>query len=248
MHNRTGLILLMRLVSHFPTKSTIGEKILHALQPLQDEKNPMQDIRTMAQAYSAQLIKARSDGLWKEESEEETKEREEREKQLQEEKRLQREKNIKEMDKEMGKDIEGAQRQFERDTRRRSGQLTPPLQRMGDRGPNPQRDRDGRLQRDQRPMQQDRGPPPQQGMQSRRERDSRRRDDNRDNRDNRNHPGENDGGKTLHGRWEGNTTTNDKARRSSKRERSPARGSSPSRDSKRARREPSPRSSNRRRR
>lgn len=266
MHNRTGLILLTRLVSHFPTKSTIGESILLALEPLQDENNPMQDIRTMAQGYSAQLIKARSDGVWKEESEEETKKREEKEKQIQEEKRLQREKNIEEMDKEMGKDIEVTQRQFDRDNRRRTDRpptqhLTPPPQpRMYDRGPNV-RDRDGRMQRDQRPMQQDRvppppPPPPQQGRYDQ----GRRRDNTRDNR---NQTSDNDG-KSLHGRWEGNTgnasnnNNNDSSRKTTvtKRERSPepmrgtqGRGNSMDRDPKRARREPSPhrRHSNRRR-
>jgi THO complex subunit 2 len=234
MHNRTGLILLTRLVNNFPTKSTLGEKLLEELQPLQDDSNPLHDIKAMAQAYSAQLSKARSDGVWKEENKKAAKEREIKEKQIQEEKRIQREKNLEEMQKE-SKDID---KQLGRETRpgRPHSQMTPQQSRVGERNTVPQRDNRG--QRDQR--QSDRSPPPsQQSMQGRWEKDNgvaqrghdqgRRRDEGRG--ENRNQTaGDNDSTKSsLRGRWDN----------SRKRERSPDKNKS-ERDVKRSRRDASP--------
>lgn len=66
MHSRTALIFLIRIVRVFPTKSAMGEKLLLALQPLQRDTNQMHDLKTMAQGYNSQLLKARDDGIWKE--------------------------------------------------------------------------------------------------------------------------------------------------------------------------------------
>lgn len=164
MHNRTSLVILTRMVSHFPTKSILGEKILDALEPLQRDNNPMQDIKAMAQGYSSQLVKARSEGVWREESEKATKEREEREKQVQEEKRLKREKNLEEMEKDSQEIFKNMERDG-RDGRRRQdrpyGHNAPSqMQRMGNANPH-QRDR-----REQRQA----PPPTSQGIQGRWER------------------------------------------------------------------------------
>lgn len=253
MHNRTSLVILTRMVSHFPTKSILGEKILDALEPLQGDNNPMQDIKAMAQAYSSQLVKARSEGVWREESEKATKEREEREKQVQEEKRLKREKNLEEMEKDSQEIFKNMERDG-RDGRRRQDRpyrhnAPSQMQRMGNAHPH-QRDR-----REQRQA----PPPTSQGIQGRWERDKgmpqrahdqgRRRDDNRDggrdnrdNRDNRNQAGDNDSGKSLQGRWEGNNAGNssNEGGRKSKRDPSAERNKSTERDPKRSRRDASP--------
>jgi len=251
MHTRTGLILLMRMVSHFPTKSTLGEKILNTLTPLQKDDNPMQDIRIMAQAYSSQLEKARNDGVWKEESKKATKERADREKKLQEERRQKAEKQLEEMN----KDTEQISRQlgdtWDRRRQDRTGQQNaPPPDRT-----TASNQRDPRIHRDQRQSQHDRGSHPS-SMQGRWERDkvgnqrplndqNRRRDDNRESQGQ--HTGDNDKGKSLQGRWENASASTDSNARNPKRARSPepaagksSGGSSMERDQKRMRRDPSP--------
>lgn len=67
MHQRNSLVLLTRLVGVFPTKPGLGNKLLKGLAPLQEETNKFADIRASAQAYSMQLLRARDDGVWKEE-------------------------------------------------------------------------------------------------------------------------------------------------------------------------------------
>ena len=68
MHARNALIVLTRMVGSFPTRPRLANKLLKDLQPMQDESFPFADLRASAQAYSTQLIKARDEGVWKEES------------------------------------------------------------------------------------------------------------------------------------------------------------------------------------
>jgi THO complex subunit 2 len=67
MHKRCCLIVLSRMIDVYPTRPKTGNKLLTALEPLQSENNTLADIRAAAQAYSMQLVKARDDGVWKEE-------------------------------------------------------------------------------------------------------------------------------------------------------------------------------------
>lgn len=93
MHTRISLVLLTRIVRHFPTKSKLGEKISTVLQPLQSDSNLMQDIRTMAQGYESHLSKIQ----WKEEDSKVARERLEKE----EKEKKRREIDLKEKFKEM---------------------------------------------------------------------------------------------------------------------------------------------------
>lgn len=67
MHLRNCLVVLTRMVEVYPTRPKLANRMLEALEPLRDESNSLADIRTSAQAYSMQLLKARDDGVWKEE-------------------------------------------------------------------------------------------------------------------------------------------------------------------------------------
>ncbi len=67
MHTRTALVVLTRLVDVFPTRPTMGNKLLAVLEPLQDESTSRPDIRASASAYGTMLMKARDDGKWVEE-------------------------------------------------------------------------------------------------------------------------------------------------------------------------------------
>lgn len=101
MHTRTALIILSKIVDYFPSKSTLGEKLLGALSPLQEDTNPMQDIKAMAQGYTSKLIKARDTGKWKEEDKKATQAREEKERQLQQSRKIHAEKQLEEMAKDI---------------------------------------------------------------------------------------------------------------------------------------------------
>ena len=68
IHARNALIVLTRMVGTFPTRPRLANKLLADLQPMQDENFPFADLRASAQAYSTQLLKARDEGVWKEES------------------------------------------------------------------------------------------------------------------------------------------------------------------------------------
>lgn len=69
IHTRNCLILLTRTVNEFPTRPVLGYKLIKTLEPLSDEaNNSFADIRASAAAYSQQLIRARDDGVWKEET------------------------------------------------------------------------------------------------------------------------------------------------------------------------------------
>lgn len=67
MYCRAALIILSRLVTVFPTNARTGRKIMKALLRFQATDFAMQDIKAMAQGYKSQLLKARDEGLWKEE-------------------------------------------------------------------------------------------------------------------------------------------------------------------------------------
>jgi THO complex subunit 2 len=79
MHLRNCLVVLSRMVELYPTRPVLANKLLSALEPLQSESNAFSDIRASAQAYNIQLVKARDDGVWKEEDEATVKARLERE-------------------------------------------------------------------------------------------------------------------------------------------------------------------------
>ncbi|GKY98604.1 hypothetical protein MPSEU_000817100 [Mayamaea pseudoterrestris] len=69
IHIRNCLIVLTRLVSVFPTRPGLGNKLIRTLEPLaSEETNSFADIRAAAAAYSQQLVRARDDGVWREES------------------------------------------------------------------------------------------------------------------------------------------------------------------------------------
>jgi len=67
MHVRSSFAVLGRMVEVFPTQPGLGQKLLDALEPLQDERYPLQDIKITAQAYGTKLLKARDARVWKEE-------------------------------------------------------------------------------------------------------------------------------------------------------------------------------------
>jgi hypothetical protein len=79
MHIRTGLLILTRLVDVFPSRASMGMKVLLALRPLQDENTSRPDIRASANAYGMMLVKARDDGKWLDENEAEAKARADKE-------------------------------------------------------------------------------------------------------------------------------------------------------------------------
>lgn len=68
IHTRNCLIVLTRMVEVFPTRPGLANLLLKTLVPLQEESNSLADIRASALAYGKQLLRARDDGVWKEES------------------------------------------------------------------------------------------------------------------------------------------------------------------------------------
>ena len=108
MHTRASLIVLSRIVAVFPTQPKIGERIIKTLTPLQSEDNERPDIRATAQGYCSQLMKARDEGMWKEESIAVTRARHLREKVKAEEKK----KMLAQKDEEMKKESESISRQL----------------------------------------------------------------------------------------------------------------------------------------
>jgi len=108
MHTRTALIILSKIVDYFPSKSTLGDKLLAALSPLQADTNLMQDIKAMAQGYSSKLIKARDTGKWKEEDIRATQAREHKERNMQQSRIKHAEKQLEEM----AKDIEESKKRI----------------------------------------------------------------------------------------------------------------------------------------
>jgi THO complex subunit 2 len=98
MHIRAGLLVLTRLVDIFPTRPPMGEKILEALSPLQDENTSRPDIRASANAYGMMLLKARDDGKWFEENEADAKARAEKEAEAAIERKKQLQQNFQELE------------------------------------------------------------------------------------------------------------------------------------------------------
>jgi THO complex subunit 2 len=64
---RACLLVLTRIVDEFPTRPGLGQRLMDALEPIQQDSYPLQDIKTAAQAYGMLLGKARNEGVWKEE-------------------------------------------------------------------------------------------------------------------------------------------------------------------------------------
>ena len=59
MINRTSLVVLMRMVSSFPTQTKLGEKLFCTIDALQKDSQ-MKDIQAMATSYSSALTAARN--------------------------------------------------------------------------------------------------------------------------------------------------------------------------------------------
>ncbi len=114
IHTRTGLVILSRLVNVFPTGPDLGNKLLTALEPLQDESSSRPDIRASANAYCMMLLKARDEGKWVEEDEAAVKARAQKEKEAAEE----RKKKIEQSFKELERDNEKITAQIGTDDRR----------------------------------------------------------------------------------------------------------------------------------
>ena len=101
-------------------------KETQTLEPLQDETYPLQDIKTAAHAYGTLLIKARGDGVWKEEDSATIKAREEKEKADMAAKLKRREEQLADMKRDMEKidvEIGDSGRRDDRDTRRRGAPI-----------------------------------------------------------------------------------------------------------------------------
>ncbi len=141
MHTRTALIISSKMVDYFPTKSTLGEKLLESLAPLQEDSNPMQDIKAMAQGYSSKIIIARDTGRWKEECSKITKAREEKERQIQIDRKENAKKQLEEMEKEMAnsKPLVDSRHERRRDDRRDERRGGPDDRRGDRRGPEERR-------------------------------------------------------------------------------------------------------------
>ena len=67
IHLRCCFLVLNRIVDEFPTRPGLGQKLLDAMGPLQDDTYPLQDISAAAQSYNSLLTQARGSGVWKEE-------------------------------------------------------------------------------------------------------------------------------------------------------------------------------------
>lgn len=121
MHVRSCFVVLSRVVEAFPTRPKLGQTLLDALEPLQDETYPLQDIKTAAHAYGTLLVKARSDGVWKEEDSATVKAREEKEKADVAAKLKRREEQLADMLADTKRDMETGDlgRRDDRDSRRR---------------------------------------------------------------------------------------------------------------------------------
>lgn len=121
MHVRSCFVILSRIVDAFPTRPKLGQKLFSALEPLQDETYPLPDIMTAAQAYGTLLIKARTNGVWKEEDAATIKAREEKEKAKIAEKKKRREEQHAQMKRDTEKLNEEIGEGDSRDRGRRGG-------------------------------------------------------------------------------------------------------------------------------
>jgi len=103
MHMRAGLVVLTRLVDVFPTRPGVGNKLLEALEPLQDENSSRPDIRASANAYGMMVVKARDEGKWVEEDEAVAKARADKEKAAAEERKKKLEQTFQEIERDSEK-------------------------------------------------------------------------------------------------------------------------------------------------
>jgi THO complex subunit 2 len=119
IHTRTGLVALTRLVEVFPTRPKLGNRLIAALEPLQDEQGNRPDIRAAANAYCTMLLKARDDGKWMEEDASVAKARADKEKAAAEEKKKKFEEQFEELQRDSEKITEeiGPREGFERGRR-----------------------------------------------------------------------------------------------------------------------------------
>lgn len=157
MHLRNCLLVLTRMVDVYPTNPRMAEKFMQALEPLQDESTSLPDIRAAAQAYNMQLVKARDDGVWKEESASAVRARQAKV----EADAVERQKKAQQRMAEMKKDQDKITEEIgERDPRDRRGGVHGPARdrydhgergRPRDDGRNPGGNRDDRWQRDRAP-------------------------------------------------------------------------------------------------
>ena len=123
IHLRCCFLVLNRIVEEFPTRPVLGQKLLDAMGPLQDDTYPLQDISAAAQSYNSLLTQARSSGVWKEEDASAAMAREKEEKATQLQRKKKAEEQLAEMelenlviDKENGDDSR-SRRDGRRDTR-----------------------------------------------------------------------------------------------------------------------------------
>jgi THO complex subunit 2 len=123
---RACLLVLTRIVDQFPTRPGLGQRLMDALEPLQQDSYPLQDIKTTAQAYGMLLGKARNDGVWKEEDAAVAEAREKKEKAALAERQKKAEERFEEMQLENEK-ISKELGPRERDDRRR-GPLRGPVE------------------------------------------------------------------------------------------------------------------------
>lgn len=159
IHARNCLIVLTRMVEVFPTRPRLALTLLKALEPLQEESSRLTEVRASAQAYGTQLLRARDEGVWKEESEAAVQARQRKEQEVAAARQEQAKKAMEEIKRDSEKITEEIGewdgRRGDRDRRprdggiggRRSGGLAfePPPGRASDdrRGPPPPDDRRG---------------------------------------------------------------------------------------------------------
>lgn len=133
------------MVEVYPTRPTLANRLLSALEPLQDESYSFADIRASAQAYGTQLIRARDDGVWKEETEQSKKARKAKEKAAAAARQKKAEEQMQQMQRDSEKITEEIGEKESYDQRRQAGRGPPRRDWEGDRrGPPPPREERGR--------------------------------------------------------------------------------------------------------
>jgi len=99
IHVRAAIVVLNRIVDVYPTRPKLGQKLMKHLTPLQEDDS-LPDIKVMANAYAAQLEKARREGVWKEQDADEANKIIEEEKLKAEEKKKEAQSRMDDMKKE----------------------------------------------------------------------------------------------------------------------------------------------------
>lgn len=218
MHTRASLVVLTRIVEVYPTRPGLGQRLIDdALPPLQDDSNPLQDIKTTAQAYGMLIAKARADGVWKEEDAAVAKEREEKEKAALAERKKKAEEQFAEMKRESDKITSelGESDTRGRDDRRRGPGRGPSDLRRSPMNANgafpPDRRPRGDSYEHRPPAGRDRAPPPRTTEMDRPGPDGRRREGHQvgPSRDPPRRNVRGDDAKGLEGRWQQGGTKRD---------------------------------------